>query len=139
MSYEEKRNWVFLLVTAGVYAGYVLMLLGRAGDGPLTEVAYLWPLLAAIAIAIAANIVGTILASMTALREAGQTDERDAGIHRKGEVVGYYSFSIGIVGVLALAIAEVPHFWIGNAIYLAFVVASLIATTVKLVAYRRGC
>jgi hypothetical protein len=37
-----------------------------------------------------------------------------------------------------LAMAEGDHFWIANAIYLAFVLSALTASVVKIVAYRRG-
>jgi len=138
MSFEEKRNWVYLGVTAAVYLGYVAIILGRAEGTPLPEVAYAWPILGSIGLAIAATIVGSILAAITAPKEVDKKDERDAGIHRYGEVIGYYVFSIGVLGALVLAIAEVAHFWIGNAIYLSFVLAAQISTAVKLVAYRRG-
>jgi len=35
-------------------------------------------------------------------------------------------------------VAEVEHFWIANAIYLAYVVAALISSIAKIVVYRKG-
>jgi hypothetical protein len=37
-----------------------------------------------------------------------------------------------------LTLTEADHFWIANAIYVAFVLSAFVGTTVKLVAYRRG-
>ena len=85
-----------------------------------------------------ATVVCSILAGISSPRDAGKSDERDASIYRYGEYIGYLVFSIGILGALGLTMAKFAHFWIGNAIYLAFVLAALISTTVKLVAYRRG-
>jgi hypothetical protein len=45
MSFEEKRAWIQALVPAVTYAVYVSVVLWRAGDTPLTEVAYATTLL----------------------------------------------------------------------------------------------
>ena len=45
---------------------------------------------------------------------------------------------MGMIVPFVLAVAEVDYFWIANAIYLAFALATLVGTSVKLVAYRRG-
>jgi hypothetical protein len=138
MSWEEKRNWVFLVVTTVTYVAYVAIIVVRAQDTLLTEVPYAWPMLGSIAAWIVATIVGSIFAAIAAPGEAGKKDERDTSIHRYGEVIGYTVFSASIFGALGLTMAEVAHFWIGNAIYLSGVLAALITTAVKLGAYRRG-
>ena len=43
-----------------------------------------------------------------------------------------------MLGALGLALAEVDHFWIANAIYTTFILAALTTSAVKIVAYRRG-
>jgi hypothetical protein len=37
-----------------------------------------------------------------------------------------------------MAMAELPHFWIANVIYLGFVLSAVLGSTLKIVAYRRG-
>ena len=37
-----------------------------------------------------------------------------------------------------MSMAELNHFWIANAIYLAFGLSSLLGSAAKIVAYRRG-
>jgi hypothetical protein len=37
-----------------------------------------------------------------------------------------------------MALAELDHFWIANAIYLAFVLSTIVASAAKIVAYRKG-
>ena len=141
MSFIEKRSWVFSVATAVAYLAYVAIVLGRAQGTPITEVLYVWPMLGSIGATIVATIVGSILAAIVAARDGErrfEPDERDAGIERYGDVIGYSAFSVGILGALGLTMAEVAHFWIGNAIYLSAVLAALISTAVKLVAYRRG-
>ena len=59
-------------------------------------------------------------------------------ISRRGDVVGYYVASVGLVVALILTMLEHDYFWIANTLYLSFVVATLVAGIVKLRAYRRG-
>ena len=65
-------------------------------------------------------------------------DERDKRISRHGDLIGLYVSSAGVVVALALTMLKADYFWIANALYLAYVVGTLVGTTVKLVAYRRG-
>ncbi|MCZ4124382.1 hypothetical protein [Streptomyces sp. H39-S7] len=138
MSFDEKNAWVYAVVAIGGYAGYLVAVLGRAQGVPLNTVAYVTPMLLAIGAAITASIVGHVAISAAWPTEAGRSDQRDREIHRLGEYVGGIVLGVGVVAPLGLAMAEVDHFWIANAIYLAFVLSALCGTTVKLVAYRRG-
>jgi len=65
-------------------------------------------------------------------------DERDAHIEARGDRVGFYVVSSLTVGVLALAMLEMPHFWIANGAFAALAVSGPVSAVVKLGAYRRG-
>lgn len=138
MSFDEKQAWIFAAVTACCYAAYVVIVGGRSQHAPLTEIRYAWPLFGSIGAAVATTVMGTILITLLAPKDADTRDERDAAIARHGDVIGYCVLCVGILGALGLTTAEVAHFWIANAIYLAFVIAALIGTAAKLLAYRRG-
>lgn len=45
---------------------------------------------------------------------------------------------IGAVTTMLLAMTEADYFWIANAMYLAFVLSSLLGSVTKIFAYRRG-
>lgn len=142
MSFEEKSTWLYGLIAAVVPTWYFATMLGRVRETPVAEIDYVAPMLAAIAIAIAANIVGTILVAIGSAiasgEDADRSDERDKSINRFGDYWAYYVLSIGVAGALILTFVQLDHFWIANAIYLAFVLASLTSVTLKLFAYRRG-
>ena len=40
MSYEEKGTWVYLVTSAGAYAVYLAIILGRVADTPVADVSY---------------------------------------------------------------------------------------------------
>ena len=84
MSYEERNVWVFVVVTVLAYGAYVVVVLSRARDVPLTEVAYVGPLLWSIGGAIVASIVGTIAVGLANRRDGHLTDQRDKEINRVG-------------------------------------------------------
>jgi hypothetical protein len=139
MPFEEKRAWAMVVVTVGVYATYLAVILRRAGDAPLAEVPYVAALLWSIGAAIGVSIVlSIVLSTFSPPGEAGRKDQRDREINRFGEYVGQSFVVIGGVAALGLSMAEVAYFWIANAVYLAFVLSALLGSTAKIVSYRIG-
>jgi len=157
MSFEEKTTWVTALVSVIVTAWYVLTVRGLMGGVSVAEIAYQRPLLIAVGATIVLTIAGAIVTAIgtavgravtaeitgagdaeDAVGDVGRTDERDKDISRRGELVGYYVSSAGVVGVLALAMLRYDQFWIANALYLSFALGTLVASVAKIVTYRRG-
>jgi hypothetical protein len=149
MTFEEKVTWVSAGVFAIVPTVYFVIVLGQLGTTPAAEIAYQKPMLIAIGISILLTIIGSILTGIgtgitAEIRERGsagdigRSDERDKEISRRGELIGYYVSSAGVVGAMALTMLEYPYFWIANVLYLGFVIAALVSSAVKIVAYRRG-
>jgi len=162
MSYEERGTWVYLIVSAGVYAAYVAVVLSLAAD-PIAETAYQVPLLWALGTAIVAAIVLRILVEIGAGVARGVSDEaakavaahtgtkverrpsdphradaRDREIDRIGNQRTWLLVALGALAAMLMALAEWPFFWIANVIYLGFVLQAIASSVVKLVLYRRG-
>lgn len=138
MSSEEKRAWIYVVVGVGVAVVYFATVLSQVPGTDVATIAYEWRMLTAIGVGIAVNIVLNIVAAILSPNEAGQTDERDKQINRLGEYVGFYVMSVAAIVPLGLAMVEIEQFWIANTLYLAFVLAALASSIVKIVAYRRG-
>lgn len=138
MTYEEKGTWLLLVIAIGGYAVYLGLLLRAADGGPLVDAPYVAPMLWAIGGAIVAGIVLRGLLEIVWRSERQSADVRDRAIDRMGSAVGSSFVTIGATGALVLAMVEAPHFWIANALYLAFVVSGIVAPVAKLIAYRRG-
>ena len=149
MPIEEKMTWVSGVVTIIVPVAYFATMIGRLQSTPAADIHFQRPLIIAIVASVALTIVGSIVMSIgtgitATIRgrrpedEIDRKDERDKTISRHGDLVGFYVSSAGMVGVLTLTMLEADHFWIANALYLSFVVATVISSVVKLVAYHRG-
>jgi hypothetical protein len=138
MSSEEKHSWIYVVVGVLVPLVYFATVLSKVPGTDVATIGYVWPMLTAIGVGIGASIVLSILAAIISPREAGKTDVRDKEINRRGEYVGFYVMSVAAIVPLGLAMAKAEHFWIANALYLAFVLAALASAVVKIVAYRRG-
>jgi drug/metabolite transporter (DMT)-like permease len=138
MSFEERGTWLYAVVAIAVAAIYFLTILGQLPNSAVTEIDYQRPLLTAVGAAIVLSIVGMIGIGIASPNEAGKSDQRDKEVNRLGEYVGGIVLGVGMLVPFGLAMAEAPHFWIANAMYLDFVAASLIGTAVKLAVYRRG-
>ena len=78
------------------------------------------------------------MAAISKPDETGRPDVRDKEINRFGEYVGGVIVSVAMIGPLVLALADANTCWIANAIYTAFIVQAIVASAVKIVAYRVG-
>ena len=135
MSLEERFTWVEGIVAVGGYVVYLVLLLQRAG-GTLAPAPYVDLMLWTIGGAIVAGILGGIVVGATSRNQV--KDARDREIYRRGEFVGLSFVVIGAVGAIVLSWLEVDHFWIANALYLAFVLSAIVGFVAKSVMYRRG-
>ncbi|MBE8523503.1 hypothetical protein ILP97_39465 [Amycolatopsis sp. H6(2020)] len=136
VTHEEKRTWILGIAAVVSYAVYLVIVLGRAGARPLAEVPYVATLLWTVGASIAATIVLSIVVAVVS--KDGAKDERDREIGRFGEYVGHSFVVIGAVAALLLAMAEAPHFWIANAVYLAFTLSAILGSIARIFAYRKG-
>lgn len=142
MAYEERNVWSSLVVSVIGVATYVLLLLRRTDDGPLTEVTW-WPLmlgtvLGSIVVAIAVSIAWGMVAARRDPDGAGRSDERDREIARMGSHVGQAFPVIAGLGVIVLSAVRADPFWVAHTIYLGFVLSAVVSAVASLVAYRRG-
>jgi hypothetical protein len=139
VSYEERGQWVYLVANLVTFGAYAMIIASRAMAGtPLTEIDYVPLLVTAIVVAVALSVVGRILVEIVNRSESQKADVRDRDIGRRGEYVGGILLGVAMLVPLVLALAEADHFWIANAIYVAFALTAFVSTAVKLAAYRRG-
>lgn len=138
MSFEEKNTWIYGAIAVVVPVIYFAAVLPQVATTGVGAISYIPSMLTAIGVAIALSIVGSIVISTFSRRHPEKKDERDKQITRTADKVGFYVFSVLVLGPLLLAMAEVAPFWIANAIYLAFTLTALITSIVKIVGYRRG-
>ncbi len=149
MSFEEKLTWVSTSVTVIVVLVYAWLVGGQISETPVGEIAYQGPMIAAAAAMVVLTIIGAIVTAIGAAVSAqitgersvydiDRSDERDAHISRRGDIVGYYVSSVLMFGVLVITMLQFEYFWIANGIFTAFAIAGLVSSAVKLVSYRRG-
>jgi hypothetical protein len=138
MSYEEKGTWVYLVASAGAYAIYLAIVLGRVLGTPVAEVPYVSLLLWTTGASIVASIAGRILIQTARPSDSRRSDVRDKEISRFGEHASRWFVVAGAGAALFMAMARWDYFWISNVLYLGFVLWAIAGSVLKLVAYRRG-
>jgi hypothetical protein len=137
MSFEEKGTWLYLVIAIALPIVYFATIVGQVTTVPVAEIAYQDRLLAAIAATIVLAIVGMIAIAIVS-PDQDKSDQRDKDIDRRGEYVGGTVLAVAMIVPFGLAMGDIASFWIANTMYLAFVVAAICGTTVKLVLYHRG-
>ena len=138
MSFEEKGTWLYGAVSIALAGFYFATIASQASTTPVTEIEYQGLLIAVVVAAIVVTIFGMIGIGITSPSDAGKADIRDTEIERFGWYVGGTVTAVAMLVPLGLAMVEAHQFWIANAIYLGFIVGSLVTTATKLIAYRRG-
>ncbi len=138
MSFDEKSAWIGVALAFVVPGVYLAIIFGQLQTTAVGEIAYQGPMLATIGLGIAFGIIAHIAVAIGAPKDADKRDERDSSINRYGEYIGSIVLYGGMLVTLALALASFEYFWIANAIYATFLVAALISSAAKIVAYRRG-
>ena len=138
MSYEEKGIWAYLLASAGAYAVYLAIILGRVLRTPVAEVPYISVLLWTTGASMVASTVGRVLLETASPSDSRRGDVRDKEIYRFGEYASRWFLVAGATAALCMAMAKWDYFWIANVIYLGFVLWAVAGSVLKLVAYRRG-
>ena len=103
---------------------------------PVTEITWVPPMVFAIVGFIVANVLGNIVAAFTNPAEVEQHDLRDQQISQYGVRIGSWLIVAGACVALVLAMLEAPYFWIGNALFIAGMAASLTSAVAKIAAYR---
>jgi len=113
-------------------------MLGRMDGVAVHEVHYVGLLLWSIGISVIVMIVLLIVVAIASPKDAGKSDQRDKEIYRRGEYIGQSFVVVGGVAALIMAMIELEHFWIANALYLSFTLSALLGSSAKIMAYRRG-
>ena len=136
MAFQEKSNWVVLVVAVPTLLVYAALIVPQVLSTPLAEVSWVQPLVLAIAGFVVANVLGNVAAAVSNPREADLSDERDQAIDRFGERIGNWLLIAGAITELVLAMAMADQFWIANAIFLGGLAAAIVSALAKIAAYR---
>lgn len=134
MAAEEKSAWIMLFLAIVAPITYVIWVLNDAGDGPLVDAPYVWPMV----FTIVGSIVLSIILHIFFAPQMGKKDQREREIHRFGEYTGYAFITIGALAAMVFSWFEFDHFWIANVVYLCFILSAILGSIAKIVAYRAG-
>lgn len=139
MSFQEKSAWIMVVLVALVYGWYFAVVFGDvASQEVVRDIAYRGMMLATVVVLTILAAASHIVVAVASPREADKSDERDKEINRYGEYIGGFVLGVGALLALGLAMFEVEHFWIANAILAGLVLSELVSGVTRIVLYRRG-
>jgi len=136
MAFLEKSNWITLIISVPTLLIYLAVVVPQVLSRPIGEVAWVQPMLLAIAGFVVANVLAIVVAAASNPREADASDERDREIDQLGERVGSWLIIAGALTALGLAMATADHFWIAHAIFLGGLSGAFLSSAAKVAAYR---
>ncbi len=138
MSYEERRVWAYLVASAVAYIAYLAIVVPRLFHTPAAHVSYFLPLMATTVASVFIAMVVRSALEVARPSDSSKADARDRDIARFGEHASRWCVVGGATAGFIGAIDHWDYFWIGNVIYLGFVLWAVVGSVLRLVAYRRG-
>lgn len=138
MSFEEKSTWAVLFTFLLVYGWYFLQVSAAVSSQDVASIDYQYLMGATVAALIGISIVTHIAIAILSPDDADKSDERDREINVRGEYIGGFVVSTAALVAIGLAMLELAHFWIANALLLGLVTAELVTDCIKIYYYRRG-
>ena len=138
MSFEEKSTWAVLITFILVYGWYFFEVSARLITGDVAGVEYKSLMGVTVVMLIVISIVTHIAITVMAPDESDKADERDREINLRGEYLGGFIVSVAALLGIGLALLELTHFWIANALLLGLVIAEIVTDCTKIFLYRRG-
>ncbi|WP_062303983.1 hypothetical protein [Demequina subtropica] len=147
MTMTERTVWATLVVFPLVGLVYFTVILTQAADRPLEEVSWVTPMLWAwgsLIVFIILGVIASAIATGIKAEVAGEKpdfedgDERDKLIERFGNARAYTMSSLGGFVATILLMLDVDRFWPANTLFLAGLLAGVIAAGSRIHAYRTG-
>jgi hypothetical protein len=139
MSFRDKSALVSIIALLAASVGYVVMLVTAAREDGVSYVDYQPFMIGFVVVLALVSIVGQVALAISSPREAqAKADERERLIAwRSGSVRGYV-LAVAAFVAISLAMAEVPWFWIANAVLALWVVAEIAGGLLSLRLSRTG-
>jgi uncharacterized membrane protein len=135
MAPQEKSAWIMLVLAIASWTTYLVLLIRRADGGSLASTPYedlvLWTIGGSI-------VASFVLHAIAQVYTSEKPDQRDREIEGRSDRIGTAFLVVGGLAALALAMTEQPHFWIANALYLAFVLTAVLSSIARIGFYRGG-
>jgi hypothetical protein len=140
VSYREKSAVVMLLVMGAVYGWYFGLVLARAASTPVTTIDYGPALVGAVVLLVILAVVAHIAVAAVSAGEGGAdlADERDRSITLRGDRVGGYVLTVGVLAGIGVLLADVDGFWVAQVLLGGLVLSEMCKSVTMLVLYRRG-
>ncbi|MBG0820127.1 hypothetical protein HS048_05175 [Planomonospora sp. ID91781] len=136
MTFEERNTWLYAILVPVTSLAYFGVVVPRLFERPASEVSWAVPMLWAVGATVVGTVVGSIVLAVAARDAEAASDVRDKEIERHGDRIAQAITAFGAAAVLALAMLEVDHFWIGNALFLIGAVGATWGSVAKIRAYR---
>ncbi|GGL57754.1 hypothetical protein [Planomonospora parontospora] len=136
MTSEERGAWLYAILVPVTSLAYFAAVVPRLFEQPAAEVSWAVPMLWAVGASFAGSVAGSIVLTVLARGAGAARDVRDREIERHGDRIAQAVTAFGAAAVLALAMLEADHFWIGNALFLIGAVGATWGAVARIRAYR---
>ena len=135
-SFEEKSVWIQLLSLVVGLGGY-LVVAGLMLSNDISALPAFVPVFAvAIALIVAINIAGHVVAAIAS--RSHEADERDRVIGYRAESQSSWILGVGVIGAIIALILSVGGVWVAHLLLISLFASEAVKEVLQIVYYRRG-
>ena len=135
-SFEEKSVWIQLLSLVVGLGGYLVAAGLMLSNGISALPAFVPVFAVAIALIVAINIAGHVVAAVAG--RADQPDERDRLIGWRAESRSSWILGVGVIAAIIALIGSVGGVWIAHLLLISLFASEAVKEVLQIVYYRRG-
>ena len=136
MSFEEKSVWVQLIGLVVGLGGYLVVAGLLLSNGVSALPAFVPVFAVAIALIVAINAGGHVVAAITS--RSHEADERDRVIGCRAESRSSWILGVGVIGAIIALILSVGGVWVAHLLLISLFGAEAVKEVLQIVYYRRG-
>ena len=135
-SFEEKSVWIQLASLVVGLGGYLVVAGLMLSNGISALPAFVPVFAAAIALIVAINIAGHVVAAIAG--RADEADERDRLIGWRAESRSSWILGVGVIGAIIALIGSVGGVWVAHLLLISLFASEAVKDALQIVYYRRG-
>ncbi|MDE0692051.1 MAG: hypothetical protein OXI55_07365 [Gammaproteobacteria bacterium] len=135
-SFEEKSVWVQLVGLVVGLGGYLIVAGLMVSNGVSALPAFVPVFAVAIALVVAINIAGHVVAAVAS--QSIEADERDRLIGCRAESQSSWILGVGVIGAIVALILSVSGVWVAHLLLVSLFGSEVARGVLQIVHYRRG-
>ena len=136
MSFEERSVWIQLASLVVGLGGYLVVAGLMTSNGVTALPAFVPVFVVAIALIVAINVAGHVVAAIAS--RPHEADERDRLIGWCAESRSSWILGVGAIGAITALLLSIGGVWVAHLLLISLFLSEVVKEVLQIIYYRRG-